>query len=234
MKEKIILALLISILFFHYKLFSQEMTENNFSNKKLKFGIISNLSIVNTKLGEYERDGHEANIPELKGDIGISLQYALFENFYVRSEILFSAKRVGRRIDDQPSYYQMIDFDINCLDIPIFADYNLKGLHILFGIQPSILLTAKGEYELTNQNDGVGVFSRGAEEIPEAKDYLNPFLLFFSGGFLYEFNNGINLGFRTTYALKNSIIMDYKSFDSTIKNQIYSFAISFGYIIKNK
>lgn len=169
------LLLLLSILIFNFKAFTQINTENEIYIK-------SGLSIAN-----YVSEGlYGMFIGEKYGfHGGIGRKFLSYKSFSINGEILFNQK--GWIYEDIPvPQYGNVDFifTLNYLDLALYMDYNLnQKLYIEGGAQLSYMLN----YDINNHNQLI--------------TYSNPNELEFSPlvGLRFEWNKYFSNYFRFTY-----------------------------------
>ena len=183
------------------------------------------------------------NVSSITGDVTdskslIGAQFGGFaeikisDKFAVQPELLFSMQGAKSEYSDSDidySYSEESKTKLNYLNVPILAKYYVaEKFALLAGPQFGILMSAKEEYEFSENLDGVT--DSGSESI-DAKEFYKSLALSFNLGASYSITENFFVDARYNLGL-SSIVKDFKDEfgDSTsfkINNNVFQFSIGY-------
>ncbi|MGB3342393.1 MAG: porin family protein [Aequorivita sp.] len=158
--------------------------------------------------------------------IGGLVEIPITEKFSVQPEILYSSQGsqskyseefMGERISSE------IKYKLDYLSIPIMAKYYvIEGLGLEAGPQFGILVSAKGDYEIS----GLGISESGTEDL---KDDLKKLDIGLGFGASYRLDMGVFFGARYVLGLTDISDNGDVGFDEEVEIKNNVFQLSVGY-----
>ena len=218
--------------------FSQEETIAS----KLKFGVKTGLNISSTSLN-MDLDLFPGESYDVKSKTGFQIggiaNYQLQEKIQLQTELLFSQlgyEILFKRDESFGDTYRSTDsYKLNYLQIPIIAKYNIyDNLYIEGGIETSILLSGKLEFEYVEDNVGEDNDYTGSDTYNLKSDEgfdVNSIDFGLNIGLSYEYKKFLvtarySLGLTNVNSIPSD---DFWVDDLQEKDKNRNFAISVGY-----
>ncbi len=156
--------------------------------------------------------------------MGGLVEIPITESFSIQPELLYSSQ--GSQLKESEEFmgervsYE-VKYKLDYISVPIMAKYYvIDGLGIEAGPQFGILVSAKGDYEIS----GLGMSESGTEDI---KDELKKLDIGLGLGASYRLDMGVFFGAR--YVLGLTGISDSGDEDATIKNNVFQLSVGYSF-----